>query len=119
MRVPPARESGSVMIEALVAVLILAAAAGFWFNTVGGTVERQSGVARRALAMLVASSQLATVGVVAPAAPGTRTGRDGTFDWSIAIAPAPDTDGLMRVDVSVRDARGARLAQLSTLRPAT
>lgn len=119
MQVPPARETGSILIEALVAVLILAAASGFWFNSIGGTVARQAGVTQRALAMLVASSQLATVGVVAPAATGTRSGRDGAYDWSISIEPAPEAEGLVRVNVTVRDARGGKLAQLSTLRPAT
>jgi len=115
-------EAGSVVIEALVAVLILAAISGAWFSTVSGTVQRQRGVDARALAMLVASSQLATTGVTVPLAPGTRSGRDGDFDWTISIEPAGSefgsSDGLMRVAVTVADARGQRLAQLATVRAA-
>ncbi|MGL4542573.1 MAG: type IV pilus modification PilV family protein [Polymorphobacter sp.] len=118
MRGARPHEAGSVVIEALVAVLILAAMAGAWFSTLSGTVQRQRDSDTRALAMQVAASQLATVGVTAPAAAGTRNGRDGDFDWSIAVAAAGGSDGLVQVDVRVHDSAGAQLAQLSTIRPA-
>ena len=114
-------ETGTMIVEAMVAVLIVSLMAGLWFQTVAGTTARERGLADRRTALLVAQSQLATVGVLHAVVPGTTTGRDGRFAWRIAIDGAPDAGaGIARVTVTVDgDGEGnsaRRLASLETLR---
>jgi hypothetical protein len=98
----------------MVAVLIIAGMAGLWFQTVSETARAQRGLADRRLAMLVAQSQIATVGVLGDIAPGVRTGSDAGMAYAITISPAGD--GLSRVAVAVNGADGAPLARLETLK---
>ena len=114
-RVARGAETGSIMIETLVAVLILAALSGAWFETIATTSRHREATAARTAAMLVARSQLDTAGVVEAVAAGSRRGRDGRFDWEIVTEPQPGGN-LARVTVTVRSERGAALARLSTLR---
>jgi hypothetical protein len=114
---PRTGETGSILIEALVAVLIVAAVTGLWFETVARVAGQHERAADRRTAMLVAQSQLATVGVLNVVVPGETRGRNADFDWRIAIEPNPDAGpGVDTVEVSVsRDGKG-RLATLRTLR---
>ncbi len=107
-------ETGAILVEAMVAVLIIAGMAGLWFQTVSNTARSQHGLAERRLGMLVAQSQLATVGVLGAIAPGVRTGSDGNLNYTITIARA--ADGLSRVTVVVANASGATLARLETMK---
>lgn len=113
-------EAGSVLIEALIAVLIVAVMSGLWFETVSGTARQQYGMADRRTALLVAQSQLATVGVLSPLAPGETTGSDAGLEYRIAIAGEPGGGGsgstLARVTVTVGRPGGPPLATLQTLR---
>lgn len=110
----PPGETGTVLVEALVAVLIIAGMAGVWFQSVSDNARRQIGLAERRTAMLVAQSQLSTVGVIGAIAPGVRTGSDAGMNYSIAIAPA--AGGLSRVTVTVARPGAPPLAVLETLK---
>lgn len=109
-------EQGSILVETLAALLILAVMAGLWFQTIGGVAQRERAAAERQSAMLVAASALATVGVLEAVSPGTRTGSSNGYAWAIDIERA-GTGNLARVTVTVRDAHGGTLAALKTLRP--
>ena len=113
----PQGETGSVLIEALVAVLIVAAMAGLWFETVSSGAGRQRNADDRRTAMLVAQSQLATVGVLRPVVPGETSGSDGSMAWRIAVDPHAEAGpAVYRVRVTVGSASGRTLARLETLR---
>ncbi len=112
-----AGETGSILIEALVAVAIVAAMAGLWFNTLAQGAAAERATADRRTALLVARSQLATVGVYTAAAPGVTSGRDAGMAWRIDITPFPEAgQGMEQVVVSVGRPGAAALATLRTLR---
>lgn len=112
-----AGESGSVLVEALVAVLIVAAMAGLWFQTLGQGARQQRHLADRRTAMLVAQSQMATVGVITAIAPGETTGSDAGMDWRITVDPWRDGgEGIEKVTVSAGRPAGRELATLQSLR---
>lgn len=111
---PPPAETGAVLVEALVAVLIIAGMAGVWFGTVNDNARSQRGLADRRTAMLIAQSQLATVGVLGAVAPGERVGSDAGMNYTVTVKPAPDRLNL--VTVSVAKPGGAPLAVLETLK---
>jgi type II secretory pathway pseudopilin PulG len=113
-RALPPGETGAVLIEALVAVLIIAGLAGVWFQTVNDNARTQVGLAERRTAMLVAQSQLATVGVLGAVTPGERVGSDAGMNYTIRVAAA--ADGLNRVTVTVARPGGGPLAVLETLK---
>ena len=116
---PAAGERGSAVIEALVASLIVAATVGASFASIRDGSARTRGLDQRLRAMLVAQSQLATVGSVVPLEPGTTHGVDGGFAWVVEVGRS---DGLaasplttIRVEVAATPG-GPPLATLSTLR---
>lgn len=110
-------ETGAVLVEALIAILIVAAMAGLWFETVAGNARQQQALADRRLAMLVARSQLATVGVLSAIAPGETTGSDAGFDWKITIEGGGEAPrGARLVTVTVTRPDRGQLASLTSLR---
>ncbi|WP_419827477.1 hypothetical protein [Sphingomonas sp.] len=116
------REEGSIVIEAMVAALIVAALAGTLFETVAANARTGRRVAEAERALLVARSRLAAAGVETPLATGIVEGRDGDLAWRVAVEPyegdgASDVDPVSRVTVSVRDLRArVPLATLTSLR---
>lgn len=111
------REVGAVLVETLIAILIVAGMAGLWFETVAANARQQQGLADRRLAMLVARSQLATVGVLSAIAPGETTGYDAGFEWRIAIGSSSGAPAGSRVvTVTVARPKGVTLASLTSLR---
>jgi membrane protein implicated in regulation of membrane protease activity len=116
------RDAGSIVIEAMVAALIVAAVAGTLFETMAAHARADRLVAARRNALLVAQSQLAAAGVVSPLGEGTREGRAGDLIWRVSSEPyedgdESDVDPVRRVTVTVRAANTrAPLATLSTLR---
>ncbi len=112
-----AGESGSVLVEALVAVLIVAAMAGLWFETLGQGARQQRNLADRRTAMLVAQSQMATVGVITAIVPGETTGSDAGMDWRVTVQRFPDGgEGIDKVTVSAGRPGAGDLATLQSLR---
>lgn len=117
----PGGEAGSIVIEALVAALIVAAAAGALFGSLSQGARADRAAAAREQALLVARSALATA-TADPPAPGTREGHDGPLVWRVVVSGYP-VDGADRigpvelVTVTVHDGSGGGpLARLSTLR---
>ena len=110
-------ERGSVVVEALVALLIVGFAVGMLFQSIGGGARQTAALANRERAMLVAQSRLAQA-TTAPVA-GLTTGVEGDLRWSVAVTNvdgyAPDPLAQLTVRVSPV-AGGAPLATLSTLR---
>lgn len=121
-RSPRPAETGSILVETLVAIAIVGLSLGAFFKSVSGAVDRDHGLADRQLAMLVAESTLASVGDAIAIAPGRSRGTDHGFDWQIDITPIATNDSLAgrptRVEVSVTSATAPDhvLARLSTLR---
>lgn len=110
-------ETGSVLVEALVAILIVAGMSGLWFETLARSAGQQRELADRRLAMLVARSQLATVGVVTPLVPGETGGSDAGLAWRISVRPYPEAgDGIDQIVVTVARPDGGDLARLQSLR---
>lgn len=110
-------ETGSVLVEALVAILIVAGMSGLWFETLARSTGQQRELGDRQLAMLVARSQLATVGVETPLAPGETGGSDAGLAWRISVRPYPEAgDGIDQVMVTVARPGGGDLVQLQSLR---
>lgn len=108
-------EAGAVVVEALVAVLIIAAMAGLWFDTMMQGTRQQRGLADRQLAILVVQSQAATVGIIGSARE-TR-GRDAGMNWQIVIEPFAEAgEGMEKVTVSAGRPDAPPLASLESLR---
>lgn len=108
-------ETGAVVVEALVAVLIIAAMAGLWFDTIVQGARQQHGLADRRLAMLVVESQAATVGIIG--ATGERRGSDAGMDWQIDVEPfAQAGAGIEKLRVSAGRPGGPPLASVESLR---
>ncbi|HEX8232264.1 MAG TPA: hypothetical protein VF559_02820 [Caulobacteraceae bacterium] len=118
-----ARETGSVLIEALVALAIVAMLMGVTYQAVGGSAVRARGAEARRAAVLVAQSALSGVGSATPLTPGRNSGIDGDMVWQVDVAPyrtgfAGSTAGaLYAVSATVRRRDDPRvLAALQTLR---
>jgi len=111
-------ESGSALIEALVAAAIVMVSLSTMYQALmDGAVRARQG-ADRAMALLVAQSELATVGSVIPAQPGQATGIEGPYEWEIAIEPfEPDGRPLDRslVEVTARVGYSGAAGALVTL----
>jgi type II secretory pathway component PulJ len=111
------RETGTVLVETLVAVLIVSAMAGLWFETLGQGARQQRALADRRLAMLIAQSQMATVGVLRSVGAGATTGSDAGMDWRTEIRPYPEAGtGIDKVSVAVGRPGAAALVVLQSLR---
>jgi hypothetical protein len=114
---PAHRERGSVVAEALVAVLIIAAMAGLWFDTLTQGVRQQRTLADRRIAILVAQSQLAAASVIYAAGVQDSSGSNAGMDWRIRIEPYPEAgEGVEKITVSVGKPGGVALANLQSLR---
>lgn len=117
-------DDGSVLIEAMVAVAIIAAVLAVTYRSLGENALRLRAADSARTATLIAQSRLALVGSDIPLEPGETEGTDGAFVWVVTIdaAPAaPSTSGtLLRVSARVRDIGGrADRVRLDTLRLAT
>jgi type II secretory pathway pseudopilin PulG len=122
LRAPCPAETGSILVETLVAIAIVGISLGAFFQSVSGAADRDHSLADRQLALLVAESTLASVGDAIAIAPGRSRGTDHGFDWQVDVTPVAAGDSLAgrptRVDVSVTAAAAPDhvLARLSTLR---
>lgn len=114
-------ERGTVLIEALVAIAILAEISLLAFRATGESAVRTQRAETQRLAVLVAQSRLASVGSEVPLREGRFSGVDGDFAWTVSerpMAAASSRAGrLVAVSIEVSDRGSAvRLAHLETLR---
>jgi type II secretory pathway pseudopilin PulG len=113
-----------MLVEAIIAAGIVAVMLGALYTSIQGSADRQRMVSDRRLALLVARSELATVGEETPATPGVTTGVNGDYAWRIDIAPyggdlnpsAAGPLGVITVQVFRNGQPGRSLATLRTLR---
>ena len=115
-------EAGSVLVEAMVALAIVAATLTVACQAVGSGARRTAAVEASRLAMLEARSRLEEVGTDIPLAPGESSGQDAGLLWRVVIAPAQGSGAAngQLMDVVVTAERGGRdLARLHSLRWAT
>ncbi len=117
-----AHEAGSVLVEALVALAIVAVTLTVACQAVGQGARRTAAVETSRLAMLEARSRLEEVGADIPLAPGESSGQDVGLLWRVVVTPAQGSGAangrLMDVVVTAeRDGREA--ARLHSLRWAT
>lgn len=117
----PVRDAGSVLVEAMVAVAVVALVMGAGYVAIGSSALRAEAADRSRMAMLIARSQMAAVGAEVPLAPGDADGVEGGFRWRTSIAEEPAepsaTGRLLRVTVTVVDGDAApQRARLTSLR---
>jgi hypothetical protein len=117
----PARDAGSVLVEAMTSIAVVALVLGAGYVAVGDSALRAQAADRSRMAMLVARSEMAAVGAEVPLTPGDADGVEGDFRWRTSIveeaAPASATGRLLRVTVTVSDREhAAERARLVTLR---
>lgn len=102
---PPANEeAGFSLLEALIALSILAIAAAALIGASEAHIDRVSGLEDRAVASWVADEQLVELRL-APTGPvaATRTREMGGQTWEVDVGTAPTDDpDLVRVDIAVR-----------------
>ena len=120
-------EAGSVLVEAMVGAAIIAVTLLGMYQAIIESASHNRMAESRRLALMIAQSELAAVGTLIPAVPGTTEGTQGDFIWRVDIqrygAPtqpvlgqAPNPAGtLCLVTVSVGDQRRRPLAVLNTL----
>lgn len=117
-------DDGSVLIEAMVAVTIIAAVLAVTYRSLGESALRVRAADSARTATLIAQSRLAAVGSDIPLEPGETEGTEGAFAWVVTIDAEPaaaSTSGtLLRVSARVRDIGGrADRVRVDTLRLAT
>lgn len=99
-------DTGSVLVEAMVAVAVIAMMLAVTYRTVGESVLRARAAEASRVAGMIAQSRLAMVGAEIPLTLGESTGVDGDFIWRVQIEPAPQEasamGALLSVAVSVR-----------------
>ena len=115
------REDGSIFIETVVALAVLAMVLTGLYRVVADSASRRHQVEARREALMVARSTLASVGYVIPYDDGVTEGGQGGTRWRVEMRPCGSNAGatgvLYCIDVSVRDAQaGLPLARLSTRR---
>ena len=108
------------MVEAMVAVAIMAMTLAVAYRATGDGAIRTGAAERSRLAVLEAQSRLAEVGGDIALAPGESSGVDGDLAWRVEVSPAPSAPGgsgrLMAVLVEVGPSQGRTLVSLRSLR---
>lgn len=121
MRKAPAHDdAGFLMVEALIALAIVALMAGMVFETVWQMGQTAARGGEQRAAILLARSVLSAASVDTPAPAIPSSGRDGDMVWTIATDAYGEGEGgkpLRAVHVAVRAAEGgAVLATLDSLK---
>jgi type II secretory pathway pseudopilin PulG len=113
-------DSGSALVEALVAAAIVMLMLGGTYTALSGARDRARIGADKSMALLVAQSALSTVGTTIPAESGRTTGIEGPFRWVVQVEPYDNTDlqvPMFSVTASVgRESEKTALVTLHTLR---
>jgi len=118
---PSSNEEGFGLVEAVIALAIIASVLGITFQTIAHAQRSAAEVEARRLAMLEARSVLAQVGVTIPLAAGASRGISEGWSWHVDISPdaseTPRQDvAISRVTVTVQNGASRTLAHLQTLR---
>jgi general secretion pathway protein I len=114
-------EAGQALIDAMIGSAIIATTLVAMFGAISESAARNRMAEQRRTAMLIAQSELASVGSLIPAMPGLTEGTEGDFYWRVDIEPydagiPPSIVGqLCKVVVVVADARRAPLATLTSM----
>jgi len=121
MRDPFAPDAGYLLLEALVALAIVAMMSTLVFVTISQMSQSASLVAERRRAMLLARSVLAAATVDSRSRAVPAQGADGDLAWSVSSDSwRPDDVGnlqLAKVTVTISDRiKGARLVRLAGVR---
>ena len=116
-----AGEAGSIFVETLVALAVLAMVLAGAYRVLADSAARRQQIEARRYAVLVARSALATVGSATPFAVGATEGVDGSEIWRIEMdrcgGGGSRAGTLYCIQVTVRAAAGGpALATLSTRR---
>ena len=110
---------GFALVEAVVALGIVAAILGITFQTMGMARGAIAGAQARRVAMLEARSLSAQLGATLPLVPGTAEGQAGALRWRVDINSVGDREiqtPLQHAVVTVTDGNARVLARLETLR---
>jgi general secretion pathway protein I len=121
-------EAGFALVEAMIGAAIVAVSLGAMYAAIYESAARNRMAEERRTAMMIAQSELAAVGSIIPAAPGTTEGTEGDYYWRVDIQPfgadaqqpsfgtPPNPVGILcLVRVTVADQRRAPLANLTSL----
>jgi Tfp pilus assembly protein PilV len=116
-------DSGSVLIETVIAAAILAMILGTGLAAIGNTLNRSRILEDQQKALLVAQSQLSLFGPSVRANDGRANGVDGILSWEINVEPYTNTKALgndtalLLITIEVfKENPHQRLVQLRTLR---
>ena len=103
---PPPAEQGFSLIEALVALLVLAIAAAGLVRAAEAHVDSIRGLERRAAAQLVAQNRLAELALLGAAASSSATVEMLGERWAVSVIESgTDDPDLAKIAVSVADPR--------------
>lgn len=110
---------GYALVEAVVALAIVAAILGVTFQTMAMSRGAIAGAQARRVAMLEARSLTAQLGATLPLVPGTAEGQTGALSWRVDIYSVGSREiqaPLHHAVVTVTDGNARVLARLETLR---
>jgi type II secretory pathway component PulJ len=110
---------GFALVEAVVALAIVAFILGATFETLAMARSAIAGAEARREAMLEARSIVAQLGATLPLVPGTSQGQDGVLHWRVDIDTVQGREigtPLSHAVVTVSDGQAHVLARLETLR---
>ncbi|HEX4742636.1 MAG TPA: hypothetical protein VH353_15015 [Caulobacteraceae bacterium] len=120
MTLRTSRERGSVLAEAMVAVVVLALVMAVGFRSLAQSARAAKAAQEVRVATLIARSRLASVGGDIPLEAGVTEGEDSGFHWRITVTEspaAPSASGsLLRVDAVVSDPNRRPRASLASMR---
>ena len=114
-------DRGFALVEALIGAGIIAVTLGAMYSATIASASRSRLAEDKRVALLIAQSEMASVGPVLAVQPGVTSGEEFGYTWHIAIDPyntfsSTATAGqLWRVTVTVGNNIHPNLATLSTL----
>jgi type II secretory pathway component PulJ len=114
------RERGTVLAEAMVAVVVLALVMAVGFRSLAQSAQAAKAAQEVRVATLIARSRLASVGGDIPLEAGVTEGEDSGFHWRVTLTESPTapsaSGSLLRVEVVVSDPHGRQRASLASMR---
>ncbi|MQP68100.1 hypothetical protein GE253_22540 [Niveispirillum sp. SYP-B3756] len=123
MRADRRGQAGFTLLEAMLALLLLALVLGPAYSLMSGGGRAARSVERRALAQSIAEAQFAALGVEQRLTPGDYPGHSGDWRWTLRVTPRLDPPfdaaaargmAAYRVEISVADAAGPVLSLATT-----